>query len=95
MGLHPKLFMELHLVIDIWKTPLFDTMALFPPNINAVGTVLTQHLEKAWSQFERLLEKPGVHEKRDIHPFLNETNFLLHPNPSEVFSTDRRLATMD
>ena len=65
-------------LIDIWKTSLFDTMALFPPNINAVGTVLTQHLEDMVARFERLLEKPGVHEKRDIHPFPNGNNFFYY-----------------
>jgi hypothetical protein len=36
--------------------------------------------------FHDLLEKPNVHEKHDIHRFLNANRFLLHPTPAEIWS---------
>jgi hypothetical protein len=36
--------------------------------------------------FERLLANPDVHEKRDVHAFVAEHEFLLAPNPDAVMS---------
>ena len=52
----------------------------------AIAKFATHGLEDTIAEFERLLEKPDVHEKRDIHPFIETSNFLLHPNPAEIFS---------
>lgn len=38
------------------------------------------------AEFERILERPDVHEKRDVHPFLKKHSFLLHPNPDSILS---------
>jgi len=37
-------------------------------------------------EFSRLLEQPSVHEKRDIHSFLDRHRFILHPNPERIWS---------
>lgn len=37
-------------------------------------------------EFIALLAQPDVHEKRDIHTFLDDNQFILHPNPAEIFS---------
>lgn len=38
------------------------------------------------SQFESLIELSDVHEKRDVHRFLEANDFLLFPNPDAVMS---------
>lgn len=43
-------------------------------------------LDNIIDQFEVLLEKPKVHEKREIHSFIRENSFILHPNPQDVWS---------
>jgi ppGpp synthetase/RelA/SpoT-type nucleotidyltranferase len=46
----------------------------------------TGELTHALMQFEALIERPGVHEKRDVHGFINSHSFLLFPNPDAVTS---------
>jgi ppGpp synthetase/RelA/SpoT-type nucleotidyltranferase len=46
----------------------------------------TEHLNRIIDDFEALLEMLGVHEKRDVHAFLDEHRFILHPNPEEIWS---------
>ncbi|MCP3387717.1 DUF4263 domain-containing protein [Bradyrhizobium sp. CCGB12] len=43
-------------------------------------------LNRKISEFVALLNRSTIHEKRDIHPFLDQNHFILHPNPNEVFS---------
>ncbi len=43
-------------------------------------------LDRTVDRFVELVSTPGVHEKRDIHPFLKDHPFLLHPNAAETFS---------
>lgn len=43
-------------------------------------------LESVVEHLEGLLAVPSVHEKRDVHPLLAGHPFLLHPNPSQVWS---------
>ena len=47
---------------------------------------VTLRLSAILEEFAALLEDPNIHEKRDIHPFLEKHPFLLHPNPADVFS---------
>jgi len=51
-----------------------------------VASLTTRPLKSKIEDFERLLAKSDVHEKRDVHPFLETNEFLLHPNPNEIFS---------
>lgn len=55
-----------------------------PPDVEDLKVVarLTTILER----FARLIDRPDVHEKRDIHPFIDKYPFILHPNPADVFS---------
>ncbi|HMJ46662.1 MAG TPA: Shedu anti-phage system protein SduA domain-containing protein [Ferruginibacter sp.] len=46
----------------------------------------TYHLEKSLNEFNILLDKPGVHEKRDIHPFLKKHTFILSPFAALILS---------
>ena len=46
----------------------------------------TDNLSRKLAEFQDLLEKDGVHEKLDIHPFLKNNAFILHPNPDKVLS---------
>lgn len=43
-------------------------------------------LSERLEQFILMLDRSDVHEKRDVHAFIKETPFLLHPNPSQVLS---------
>lgn len=43
-------------------------------------------LSERLEQFILMLDKSDVHEKRDVHAFIKETPFLLHPNPAQVLS---------
>lgn len=43
-------------------------------------------LSQKINEFELLLKKPDIHEKKDIHPFLLENPFILHPNPEDSWS---------
>jgi ppGpp synthetase/RelA/SpoT-type nucleotidyltranferase len=52
----------------------------------ALSAAATAPLESTLAEFEALLLKPGVHEKRDIHPFLQRNEFLLYQNPDAVVS---------
>jgi hypothetical protein len=54
--------------------------------IGASVEAATQALDDVVAQFETLIERPGVHEKRDVHGFLNSYDFLLFPNPDAVSS---------
>ena len=45
-----------------------------------------EKLSRAVKAFEELLNKDDVHEKKDIHPFLKDNTFILHPNPDDVLS---------
>jgi ppGpp synthetase/RelA/SpoT-type nucleotidyltranferase len=47
---------------------------------------LVASLEATIAEFESLITRPDVHEKRDIHPFLIKHNFLLFPNPDSILS---------
>lgn len=38
------------------------------------------------AQFEALIDRPGVHEKRDVHPFIKSHDFMLFPNRDAVTS---------
>jgi ppGpp synthetase/RelA/SpoT-type nucleotidyltranferase len=49
---------------------------------NPLITTLNRTLE----EFRGLISNPDVHEKRDIHPFIEENPFLLFPNPDTTFS---------
>lgn len=58
----------------------------------------TLRLEEVINQFVALLERPHVHEKRDVHAFVERHPFLLYPNRdalvSEVpigFGTEHRM----
>lgn len=46
----------------------------------------TGELTDVVTQFEALIERPGLHEKRDVHGFINSHSFLLFPNPDAVTS---------
>jgi ppGpp synthetase/RelA/SpoT-type nucleotidyltranferase len=46
----------------------------------------TRKLALVLTQFEALIERPGVHEKRDVHGFIKSHSFLLFPNPDAVTS---------
>ena len=46
----------------------------------------TARLDAVLDQFQSLLERPDVHEKRDIHPFIDSHRFLLFPNPDAITS---------
>lgn len=43
-------------------------------------------LQAIVDHLEDLLKAPGVHEKHDVHPLIAENPFLIHPNPSQVWS---------
>jgi ppGpp synthetase/RelA/SpoT-type nucleotidyltranferase len=43
-------------------------------------------LENTIDRFDALIADAGVHEKRDIHPFLKEHQFLLHTGPDSIIS---------
>jgi ppGpp synthetase/RelA/SpoT-type nucleotidyltranferase len=43
-------------------------------------------LEDVIREFQTLIERPDVHEKRDVHPFLEKNNFILVANPDTVTS---------
>ena len=51
-----------------------------------IGLEQVRKLYAVLNEFETLLDKTNVHEKKDIHPFIYEHSFILHPNPEEVFS---------
>lgn len=46
----------------------------------------TRELALVLTQFEVLIERPGVHEKRDVHEFIKSHSFILFPNPDAVTS---------
>jgi ppGpp synthetase/RelA/SpoT-type nucleotidyltranferase len=50
------------------------------------GLAKVDELDEIINEFERLLEKPDVHEKRDIHKYIDQHQFLLNPNPEEMWS---------
>lgn len=50
------------------------------------GIEEADRLNQIVNDFAVLIEKPGVHEKREIHSFLNNHKFILHPNPEEIWS---------
>lgn len=56
-----------------------------PGPVEPAPRTLSQ-LHATIDRFVELLARPDVHEKRDVHPFLNENQFILHPNPSDVWS---------
>lgn len=47
---------------------------------------LVTSLNRTLEEFRGLIANPDVHEKRDIHPFIEENPFLLFPNPDATFS---------
>lgn len=55
-----------------------------PKIIDALDEI--NRLDGILDEFSDLLEQPSVHEKRDIHPFLNRHRFILHPNPERIWS---------
>lgn len=46
----------------------------------------TRELFLVLTEFEALIDRPGVHEKRDVHGFIELHSFLLFPNPDAVTS---------
>lgn len=50
------------------------------------GLAKVDELDEIINEFERLLEKPDVHEKREIHKYIDQHQFLLNPNPEEMWS---------
>ncbi|MEA3029576.1 MAG: hypothetical protein QOG13_901 [Sphingomonadales bacterium] len=44
------------------------------------------NLEKAIDVFEGMIDDPNIHEKRDIHPFLKEHQFLIYTTPESILS---------
>lgn len=52
---------------------------------SAATIQVSSRLSIKLKEFEALLDQPSIHEKRDIHPFLNENSFLIHPNPEAIF----------
>lgn len=50
------------------------------------GIEEADRLSQIVDDFALLIEKPGVHEKREIHRFLEDHKFILHPNPEEIWS---------
>lgn len=62
-----------------------------PKYASATSKLLTgieeaDRLNQIVNDFAVLIEKPDVHEKREIHRFLNDHKFILHPNPEEIWS---------
>jgi ppGpp synthetase/RelA/SpoT-type nucleotidyltranferase len=47
---------------------------------------VTSRLTLILNQFQKLINNNKIHEKKDIHPFLEKHFFILHPNPAELFS---------
>lgn len=58
-----------------------DEMQIDIPAIDVAS-----RLNYAVNNFQKLINSNDIHEKRDIHPFLEKHSFLLHPNPAEFFS---------
>lgn len=52
------------------------------PEANPLISALGRTVE----EFRGLIDNPEVHEKRDIHPFVEENSFLLFPNPDATLS---------
>jgi len=52
------------------------------PEANPLVSALGRTVE----EFRGLIDNPEVHEKRDIHPFIEENSFLLFPNPDATLS---------
>jgi ppGpp synthetase/RelA/SpoT-type nucleotidyltranferase len=50
------------------------------------ATSETDRLQDRLTEFETLIDNPAVHEKRDVHAFLTEHPFILHPNPDMLES---------
>lgn len=61
-------------------------VALADSQIGSSPQSATQGLHNILDQFEALIERPGVHEKRDVHGFVNAHTFVLFPNPDAVAS---------
>lgn len=51
-----------------------------------LGLAKVDELDEIIDEFERLIEKPDVHEKRDIHRYIDQHQFLLSPNPEDMWS---------
>ncbi len=47
---------------------------------------LIASFNRALEEFRGLISNPDVHEKRDLHPFIEENPFLLFPNPDTTLS---------
>jgi len=47
---------------------------------------VTTQLTVTLNNFRKLLDKPDLHEKRDIHPFIEKNQFILHSNPVDFYS---------
>ncbi len=54
--------------------------------IDIAAIDVSSRLNYAIDNFQKLIDRKDVHEKRDIHPFLEKHYFLLHPNPADFFS---------
>ncbi len=68
------------------RSQLTDLLNAPPYAKLQAGADVALRLEAVVDQFEELLERPGVHEKRDIHSFIEMHEFILHPNPEDMWS---------
>lgn len=66
-----------------WKNPTepISLLRLIQETSNGVGRLVT-----IVDELERIVSAPGVHEKRDIHPFIAANPFLLHSNHDAIIS---------
>jgi ppGpp synthetase/RelA/SpoT-type nucleotidyltranferase len=80
------------LTVDAAAGALLQHWGSFKPSVRSKAAPAQEEnplittLNRALEEFQGLISNPDVHEKRDIHPFIEENPFLLFPNPDATFS---------